>query len=55
MAEGMKTHDIGFQMGGLPKTQRWEAPLYWEKRDEQWWTFTLCGMQPVKDLSHYVM
>ena len=31
------------------KTQRWEAPLYWETRDEQWWTFTLSGMQPVKE------
>jgi len=27
--------------------QRWKAPLYWEKRDGQWWTMTLSGMQPV--------
>lgn len=24
------------------------APLYWEKRDPQWWTFGLSGMQPVR-------
>ncbi|MCV6638334.1 ergothioneine biosynthesis protein EgtB [Candidatus Albibeggiatoa sp. nov. NOAA] len=27
--------------------QQWQAPLYWEKRDEQWWHFTLAGLQPV--------
>jgi len=25
----------------------WEAPLYWEKRDEIWWQMTLGGMRPV--------
>ncbi len=28
--------------------QRWEAPLYWEKRDGAWWNFTLSGMRPVE-------
>lgn len=27
--------------------QRWNAPLYWEKRDDQWWNFTLSGFRPV--------
>jgi ergothioneine biosynthesis protein EgtB len=27
--------------------QGWEAPLYWERRDNGWWTFTLAGMAPV--------
>jgi ergothioneine biosynthesis protein EgtB len=27
--------------------QRWEAPLYWTKRDGRWWNFTLSGMRPV--------
>ena len=27
--------------------QAWEAPLYWERRDEEWWTMTLSGMRPV--------
>ncbi|HEY1583805.1 MAG TPA: ergothioneine biosynthesis protein EgtB [Chthoniobacterales bacterium] len=29
--------------------QRWEAPLYWEKRDGHWWNFTLSGMRPVDE------
>lgn len=27
--------------------QEWQAPLYWEKRDDQWWTLTLHGMREV--------
>ncbi len=39
--------------------QRWEAPLYWTKRDGAWWNFTLSGMRPVDQaepvthLSHF--
>ncbi len=34
--------------GWAAKTNaRWEAPHYWERRDGQWWTFTLSGMQKV--------
>ncbi len=29
--------------------QQWEAPLYWEQRDGQWWNFTLSGFRPVED------
>ena len=29
--------------------QRWEAPLYWEKRDGAWWNFTLSGLRPVDE------
>ncbi len=29
--------------------QRWTAPLYWERRDDGWWHFTLAGFQPVKE------
>ena len=25
----------------------WNAPLYWEKRDSEWWYMTLAGMRPV--------
>ena len=25
----------------------WDAPLYWEQRDGEWWHFTLGGMRPV--------
>ncbi|MGI9088266.1 MAG: ergothioneine biosynthesis protein EgtB [Chthoniobacterales bacterium] len=28
--------------------QRWEAPLYWEKRDGEWCNFTLSGFRPVE-------
>jgi ergothioneine biosynthesis protein EgtB len=39
--------------------QRWEAPLYWEKRDGSWWVFTLAGMreldkdEPVCHVSYF--
>jgi len=29
--------------------QRWEAPLYWVKRDKAWWNFTLSGFRPVNE------
>ena len=29
--------------------QRWEAPLYWTKREGRWWNFTLSGMRPVDE------
>jgi ergothioneine biosynthesis protein EgtB len=29
--------------------QRWDAPLYWEKRDGTWWNFTLSGFRPVNE------
>ncbi len=39
--------------------QKWEAPLYWEKREDGWWVFTLGGLQkldanePVCHLSYF--
>ncbi len=27
--------------------QGWQAPLYWENRDGQWWQYTLRGMEPL--------
>jgi ergothioneine biosynthesis protein EgtB len=29
--------------------QRWNAPLYWEKRDGTWWHFTLSGFRPIDE------
>ncbi len=29
--------------------QRWQAPLYWMKRDGAWWNFTLSGFRPVNE------
>jgi len=39
--------------------QRWQAPLYWEKREEKWWNFTLSGFrlvdenEPVTHVSYF--
>jgi len=30
-------------------TEGWESPLYWERRDGDWWVFTLSGMRRVQD------
>ena len=27
------------------RDENWNAPLYWEKKDGDWWQFTLSGMQ----------
>ncbi|MGV3724461.1 MAG: ergothioneine biosynthesis protein EgtB [Actinomycetota bacterium] len=27
--------------------QRWRAPLYWETRDDEWWSYTLGGLRRV--------
>jgi len=29
------------------QTRGWSAPLYWERRDGEWWLFTLAGMRPL--------
>ena len=29
--------------------QRWNAPLYWTKRDGAWWNFTLSGLRRVNE------
>jgi ergothioneine biosynthesis protein EgtB len=29
--------------------QRWQAPLYWVKREDGWWNFTLSGFRPVDE------
>ncbi|MBM3940532.1 MAG: ergothioneine biosynthesis protein EgtB [SAR202 cluster bacterium] len=29
------------------RVEHWEAPLYWERHDGEWWSFTLAGMRPV--------
>jgi len=30
------------------RSEGWDAPLYWERRDDEWWQFTLRGMRPVQ-------
>ena len=29
--------------------QRWNAPLYWVRREDGWWNFTLSGFRPVDE------
>jgi len=29
------------------QANQWTAPLYWEKRDDAWWTMTLSGMREI--------
>ncbi len=30
------------------RSNQWSAPLYWEQRDGEWWTYTIEGMQPLQ-------
>ena len=30
------------------EAEKWEAPLYWEKKDGEWWNFTLNGFRKVE-------
>ncbi len=32
---------------GMVQREDWNAPLYWEQRDGDWWVMTLAGLQPV--------
>lgn len=36
--------DEGFS---IVRDEGWNAPLYWEKRDGEWWQFTLSGMEKI--------
>ncbi len=31
------------------REHRWQAPLYWEKSDRRWWSFTLAGRRPLNE------
>jgi ergothioneine biosynthesis protein EgtB len=46
---GYQRPDLWLSMGWDAVNARgWEAPLYWEKRDGQWQTFTLHGVAPIE-------
>ncbi len=32
------------------QSEGWQAPLYWEQRDGQWWVFTLGGLKPINPM-----
>jgi ergothioneine biosynthesis protein EgtB len=50
---------LGWTTINDPASGRWEAPLYWEKRDGEWWHFTLSGFrrvdpnEPVTHVSYF--
>jgi ergothioneine biosynthesis protein EgtB len=47
-AKGYETAEHWLSEGWTTiRSQRWEAPLYWEKQDGEWWVMTLAGMQPL--------
>lgn len=31
----------------MVQSEGWQAPLYWQQREGQWWVFTLGGLRPV--------
>jgi ergothioneine biosynthesis protein EgtB len=38
---------LGWTTINDPASAGWNAPLYWEKHDGEWWNFTLSGFRPV--------
>ena len=47
---GYKRPEFWLSLGWMTANeQRWEAPLYWNKRDGAWWNFTLSGFRPVDE------
>ncbi|MFT5433339.1 MAG: ergothioneine biosynthesis protein EgtB, partial [Myxococcota bacterium] len=45
---GYERHDLWLSAGwDWVNRQEWKAPLYWEKRDDEWHVFTLAGLRPV--------
>jgi ergothioneine biosynthesis protein EgtB len=49
-AGGYQRPEFWLSLGWMTvNEQHWEAPLYWEKRDGEWWHFTLSGFRPVDE------
>jgi ergothioneine biosynthesis protein EgtB len=40
---------LGWTTVNDPALGGWNAPLYWAKRDNAWWNFTLSGFRPVNE------
>jgi ergothioneine biosynthesis protein EgtB len=48
--DGYARAEFWLSLGWMTVTeQRWQAPLYWAKRDGAWWNFTLSGFRPVDE------
>jgi ergothioneine biosynthesis protein EgtB len=59
-AGGYRSPDAWLSDGwGAVERQGWEAPLYWQRRGDAWWSFTLGGLrelaldEPVTHVSFY--
>ena len=49
-AGGYERPDLWFSDGWREvREQGWRAPLYWEHRGGEWWTYTLAGMRRVRE------
>jgi len=49
-AGGYSRSELWLSLGWMTvNEQRWQAPLYWIKRDGAWWNFTLSGLRPVDE------
>ena len=47
---GYERPELWLSMGwDTVQREGWQAPLYWQRRDGNWWTMTLAGMQPVRE------
>ena len=47
-AGGYSRPELWLSMGwAAAKENEWTEPFYWEKRDGDWWLFTLAGMRPL--------
>lgn len=48
--KGYRRPEFWLSLGWMTiNEQRWQAPLYWSKRDGSWWHFTLSGFRPVDE------
>jgi ergothioneine biosynthesis protein EgtB len=57
---GYRRADLWLSMGwAMAQENQWTEPFYWERRDDEWWMFTLGGMrrveasEPVTHLSYF--
>jgi len=49
-AGGYTCSEFWLSLGWMTVNERrWQAPLYWVKRDGAWWNFTLSGFRPVDE------
>jgi ergothioneine biosynthesis protein EgtB len=47
---GYRRAELWLSLGWMTvNEQRWNAPLYWTKRDGVWWHYTLSGFRPVDE------